>query len=273
MILRFVLRVGDAGERVEEPVGGVDGVQPRAGGGHEVALHLLALARAQQAVVDEHAGEAVADGALDERGGHRGVDAAGEPADRPAVADLRADGLDLLVDDRCGGPGRPAMPAISCRNRSSTCWPCASGSTSGWYCTPASRRVGVLERRDRRARSDAAVTANPSGARTRSRRGSSTPGAARAGRRGATPPSTRQLGAAVLARCRSCATVAAERQRHGLEAVADAEHRDARVEEAPGRSAARPRRTRWRAAGEDDRGGLARDDAPPPACRAGTISE
>ena len=63
---------------------------------------------AQQAVVDEHAGEPVADGPLHQRRGDRGVDAAGQPADRPAVADLGADPLDLLVDDVGRRPGRPS---------------------------------------------------------------------------------------------------------------------------------------------------------------------
>ena len=79
-----------------------------AGRGDEVALDLLGLALAQQAVVDEHAGELVADRPLHERRGDRGVDAAGEPADRPPVADLRADLLDLLLDDVHHRPGRPA---------------------------------------------------------------------------------------------------------------------------------------------------------------------
>ena len=32
------------------------------------------------------------------------------------------------------------MPAMSCRNRRSTSWPCGECTTSGWYYTPASRR-------------------------------------------------------------------------------------------------------------------------------------
>ena len=49
-------------------------------------------------MVDEHAGEVVADGLVHERGRDRGVDAAGEAADDELVADLRADARDLLVD-------------------------------------------------------------------------------------------------------------------------------------------------------------------------------
>ena len=38
------------------------------------------------------------------------------------------------------------QPAMSCRKCSSTFWPCSVCSTSGCHWTPASRRVGVLER-------------------------------------------------------------------------------------------------------------------------------
>ena len=57
----------------------------------------------------------------------------------PAVTDLLADRLDLLVDDVEHRPGRPA-PAISSRKCSSTCWPCSVCSTSGCHCTPAKPR-------------------------------------------------------------------------------------------------------------------------------------
>ena len=84
---------------------GVDDLEVDAGGGDEVALDLLGLAGPQQAVVDEHAGEVVADGALHQRGGHRGVDAAGQPAQHPLVADRGLDGGDLLLDDVGHRPG------------------------------------------------------------------------------------------------------------------------------------------------------------------------
>ena len=61
---------------------------------------LLGLALAQEAVVDEDAGELVADRLVDQRGGGGGVDAAGEAADDAAGADLGADPVDLLVDHR-----------------------------------------------------------------------------------------------------------------------------------------------------------------------------
>ncbi len=55
------------------------------------------------------------------------------------------------------------MPAKSCRKRLSTCWPCGVCMTSGWYCTPASRRA-----RSSKAATGApvlvATTSKPSGA-------------------------------------------------------------------------------------------------------------
>ena len=82
--LALRLGLGDAGQLLEEPVGGphVDELDA------EVALErlddLVALVLAHEAGVDEHAGELVADGLVHERGGHGGVDPAGETADGPA---------------------------------------------------------------------------------------------------------------------------------------------------------------------------------------------
>ena len=69
---------------------------------------LLGLAEPHHPVVDVDAGQPVADRALHDRGGDRGVDAAGQRADRAAVADLLADRLDLLLDDVEHRPGLPA---------------------------------------------------------------------------------------------------------------------------------------------------------------------
>ena len=102
--LALALGLGDALERFEEVSGGVDGDQSDAGGGDEVVLDLLDLAFAQQAVVDEHAGELVADGLVDEGSGDCGVDTAGQAADHFGVADLLADLGDLVLDDGGGVP-------------------------------------------------------------------------------------------------------------------------------------------------------------------------
>ncbi len=49
---------------------------------------------------------AVADGPLHQRGGHRGIHAAGQPANRPPVTDLGAHLLDQHTGDVGGGPVR-----------------------------------------------------------------------------------------------------------------------------------------------------------------------
>ena len=80
---------------VEKAVAGVDHPEIDAQVRRKVLLDLLALVQPQQPVVDEDAGEPVADGAVHQRGGDRRVDAAGEPADhallrrRPAAGSAR----------------------------------------------------------------------------------------------------------------------------------------------------------------------------------------
>ena len=73
----------------------------------------LALVQAQQAVVDEHAGELVADRFVNENGGDRAVDAAGQSADHPALADLLADFLDRLVLEGAHGPVAAALRDVA----------------------------------------------------------------------------------------------------------------------------------------------------------------
>ena len=55
-------------------------------------------------MVDEHAGELLADRLVDQHGGDRAIDAAREPADHAAPADLRADFLDRLLLEGAHGP-------------------------------------------------------------------------------------------------------------------------------------------------------------------------
>ena len=100
-------------------------------------LHdLLGLALAQQAVVDEDAGEPVADRLVDEQGRDGRVDAAGEPADdrarsRPGRAPARP-------PPRSPRPGsRPgARPRRRTGTPSGARCPCGVCTTSGWNCTP-----------------------------------------------------------------------------------------------------------------------------------------
>ena len=55
-------------------------------------------------MIDEHAGELVADRLVDQHRRDRGIDAAGQSADHPALADLRADFLDRLLAEGAHGP-------------------------------------------------------------------------------------------------------------------------------------------------------------------------
>jgi len=71
----------------------------------EEPLDFSALTGAQQAVVDEDAGQLVADRTMDQRRGDARVHATRQPADDPAVTDLLADPLDGVFDE---GIHRPA---------------------------------------------------------------------------------------------------------------------------------------------------------------------
>ena len=71
MILRFCSGSVDPGQAPRNCPRRLDHLQADAGRGHEVVLHLLGLALAQQAVVHEHAGQAVTDGPLHQRGRDR----------------------------------------------------------------------------------------------------------------------------------------------------------------------------------------------------------
>ena len=104
MILRFCSGSLTPASAVEELLARVDRDEAHAGRGDVVLLDLLALVLAQQTVVDEDADELVADGLVHERRGDGRVDAAREPADHAAGADLLADARDLLGDDVAAVP-------------------------------------------------------------------------------------------------------------------------------------------------------------------------
>ena len=253
--LALLLGVHDPLERAEELVARVDhveGVEDRL----EVGAHLLGLAEPHHPVVDVDTGEPVADRALHDRGRDRGVDAAGQRADRPPVADLGADRLDLLLDDVEHRPGLPAAGDVvqevlehllAVLGVQHLRVPLHAGQ-------PA---ADVLERRHRRA-GRRGQHREPLG-RGRDRVAVRHPdvvldryvGQQRAGR------ADRDRRAAVLAGA-GVGDLAAEPLRHQLEAVAHAEHRR------PGREQRRvdARRAlgvdRRGAAGQHDRLGLAR---------------
>ena len=240
--LAFAFGVGDTGQRLQEPVRGVDGDQVGAGGSDEVALHLRALAGPQQAVVDEDAGQSVADGALHQRRGHRGVDSAGQPADRPAVTDLVAHLLDQRVGDIGGRPRRtdtgelvqePAEHLLAVRRMQHL-------GVVLHTCQPAGP---ILERRHRGARAGGHHLEPV-------RRGGDRVTVAHPHRLGGgqigmqLPANDIQFGPAVLAGA-GVGHGSAERLGHRLEAVADAEHRQRRGRTAPDPAAGRRRRRHW----------------------------
>ena len=102
----FALGLGlvDAGELVHEGLGGVDEAELHVEVVGEEALDALGLVFAEEAVVDEDAGELLADGAVDEGCGDGAVDAAGEAEDDVGVADGLADGGGLGLDEGGHGP-------------------------------------------------------------------------------------------------------------------------------------------------------------------------
>ena len=227
--LALALGFGDALERFEEVVGGVDGDQSDAGGGDEVVLDLLDLAFAQQAVVDEHAGELVADGLVDEGGGDCGVDTAGQAADHFGVADLLADLGDLVLDDGGGVPvvGQAGALVEECLDELlaeggvlDLGVPLHAVELAGLVLHGGDgRALGVGEHFEASGRGlDGDAVAHP-----RVLLG-----------RGAGEQPVRlvdgRVGLAVFAE-RGLVDVGAERVRHGLEAVADAEHGHAGVEQ------------------------------------------
>ena len=60
--------------------------------------HLCGLVQPQQAGIDEYAGQLLADGAMDERRGDGGIDAAGQAENDFFLADCSTDARDRLVD-------------------------------------------------------------------------------------------------------------------------------------------------------------------------------
>ena len=149
--LALLLGVGDAGQRAEELVLGVDDLQVDAGGGDEVLLDLLGLALPQQAVVDEHAGELVAD----RRCTRAAATAESTPPDSPQMARPRrrpARGSARPAPRRCcRGPGRPAAGDVV-EEVLEHLLPVLGVQHLGVPLHAGQPAVDVLERGDRRAR-------------------------------------------------------------------------------------------------------------------------
>ena len=108
--LALLLRVGDAGEPLEEKRRCVDADQRNIEVAAEQLDDLFGLARAQQAVVDEDAGQLLAYRLVQEQRGDRGIDPAREAADHPRAADLVADARDRAPRGRRPSTSRRGSP-------------------------------------------------------------------------------------------------------------------------------------------------------------------
>ena len=158
------LRLGilDAGERGEKGLARVGMDERNVVVAAEKLDHLLGLAEAQEPVVDEDAGELLADRLVDEDGGDRRIDAAGKAADDPAVADLGADARDRLLAEGGHRPVAGQTGDLCARNwraawRRPACAPLRDGT--GW------RRIYGPRRRSSRtgAFSETPTTEKPLG--------------------------------------------------------------------------------------------------------------
>ena len=89
--LALLFGIGHAGEFAHEAVDGIDDDELEAHVLFEGFANLFAFVLAKQTVVDEDAGELLADGTVNERCGHRAVHAAGKTENDFLVADLFAD--------------------------------------------------------------------------------------------------------------------------------------------------------------------------------------
>ena len=105
----LLFRVDHAAERLQEPVGRIDVADVHVEVSVHDREHALRLFLAQQAVVDEHARQLVADGAMNEGRGHRRIHASRQSADHSTVTDLRTDALCGLGDERACSPRRIAV--------------------------------------------------------------------------------------------------------------------------------------------------------------------
>ena len=149
---------------------------------------------------------------------------------------------------------------MSCRNRRSTCWPCGECPTSGWYCTPASRRSRSSNAATA-ARSDAAVTVKPSGART-----TESPWLIHTGCRAGRPSCRDPASSRRSARCGRTRASRPARPRRRAPAPSPGSRSTGPAPARPtvNSSGSTRRRARLvharRAAGEDQRGGLAGED-------------
>ncbi len=131
----LLLRVGDPFQFIQEVHGGVHVNQVQVMVLPKQVKDFLGFAFAQQAVVHEDAGQAVADGPVHQYRGDRGIHPAGQGADHLAVAHLLPDVLGGGLDE--GGHGPQGLePQMRKRKLLRISLPRGVWCTSGWNCTP-----------------------------------------------------------------------------------------------------------------------------------------
>ena len=109
--LSLALGVGVAAQLLEEAGARVDGAQRQVEAAGEGLLHLRSLALAEQAVVHEDALQLRADGPVQEQRHHRAVHAAGQRADDALLAHPLADPGGRVLDERAHAESE-ADPAL-----------------------------------------------------------------------------------------------------------------------------------------------------------------
>ena len=97
MVLRFCSGIGDAAERGEKARRGLNLDQRNVVSAAKQAFDFLRLALAQKTVIDENAGERVANRLMKQNGRHGGIDAAGKTANHLRAAHLFANARDLSI--------------------------------------------------------------------------------------------------------------------------------------------------------------------------------
>ncbi len=106
--LAFLFRIGRPFEGLEKTLLRIDADHLDTHMLREGSHHLIALVQAQQTIIDEDAGQLIADRPVQQGGYHRRVDTAGKTQHHLGVTHLLADLADALLDDLARSPERLA---------------------------------------------------------------------------------------------------------------------------------------------------------------------
>ena len=132
IVLRFASGSSTPLERGEEFVRRVDVDERDVVMAAEQADHLLRLALAHEAVIDEDAGQLVADRLVDQHRRDRQIDAAREPADHPPVSPTLPRIRSISSARKAAIVQSPSRPATLCRKLAMSFAPSGVWTTSGW---------------------------------------------------------------------------------------------------------------------------------------------